>query len=102
MTDPVRIKTPASAAAGPMVGANCHGGVTAVAMGRLKLGPMDAGGSGRGIGVVETVHKETHKQHNTTNTRDYPGSGPLCKVKPLLLLVCTMVDELSQATINDP
>ena len=36
--DPVRKKTPASAAASPMVGANCLGGITAYAMGWLKVG----------------------------------------------------------------
>ena len=35
---PVRMNTPASATTGPMVGANYRGGVTADAMGRLKLG----------------------------------------------------------------
>jgi hypothetical protein len=45
--DPVRILTPASAAAGPTVGANCRGGVTADAMGMAKLwGRWDAGGPG--------------------------------------------------------
>ena len=45
---PVRMKTPASAAAGPTVGANCRGGITADAMRWLMLGPMDAGGTGEG------------------------------------------------------
>ena len=35
-------------AGGPTVGANCHDGVTAVAMGWLELGPMDAVGSREG------------------------------------------------------
>src|SRR3954471_15235134 len=35
---PVRMKTPSSTCFCPMVGANCRGGVTADAMGRLKLG----------------------------------------------------------------
>ena len=47
-TDPVRMKTPASAAEGPTVGANCRGGITADAIGWLELGPMDAVGSGEG------------------------------------------------------
>ena len=38
MKFPVRILTPASTAAGPTVGANCRGGGTTDAMGRLKLG----------------------------------------------------------------
>jgi hypothetical protein len=36
--DPVRMNTPASTAAGPMVGAKCRRGETTYAMGRLKLG----------------------------------------------------------------
>jgi hypothetical protein len=59
MTDPVRMKTPASAAAGPMVGANCRGGVTAVAMGRLKAGMMDTGGSGEGRCSKDHTWKNT-------------------------------------------
>ena len=35
---PVQMETPASAAAGPTVGANYHGGIMADAIGRLKLG----------------------------------------------------------------
>src|SRR5664279_5007995 len=66
MTDPVRMKTPASAAAGPTVGANCRGGVTADAMGWLMLGPMDAGGAGEG---------RCAKEHTRKNTSTYPGSG---------------------------
>ena len=46
--DSVRMETPASAAASPTVGANCHGGITADAIDRLMLGPMDAGGTGEG------------------------------------------------------
>ena len=38
----------ASAAAGPTVGANCRRGEQTDAMGRLKLGPMDASGFGEG------------------------------------------------------
>jgi hypothetical protein len=36
--DHVRMKTPAGAAAGPTVGANCHHGEKREAMGRLKFG----------------------------------------------------------------
>ena len=49
MMESVRMITPASAAAGPTVGANCRGGITADAIGWLRVGPMDAGGSGRGL-----------------------------------------------------
>ena len=34
---PVRMETPANAATYPMVGANCHGGITEDAIGWLKL-----------------------------------------------------------------
>ena len=42
------MKTPADAARGPTVGANCRGVDETDAMGWLKLGPMDSGGSGEG------------------------------------------------------
>ena len=48
MMEPVRMNTPASAAACPTVGANCRGGNTADAIGWLMLGPMDAGDTGEG------------------------------------------------------
>ena len=38
--EPVRMKTPASAAACPTVGANCRGGVTADAIGMAKCGAV--------------------------------------------------------------
>lgn len=38
--EPVRMETPANAATCPMVGANCHGGVMADAIGWLKLAPI--------------------------------------------------------------
>ena len=59
---PVQIETPASAAAGPTVGANCRGGVTADAMGWLELGPMDAGGTGEGARKSERMqHTDKHE-----------------------------------------
>src|SRR5664279_3856918 len=61
MMDPVRMKTPASAAAGPTVGANCRGGVTADAIGWLELGPMDAGGIRGGIAPVSYTHLRAHE-----------------------------------------
>jgi hypothetical protein len=39
ITDPVRMKTPASGTAGPMVGAKCRRGETTYAMGWRKEGP---------------------------------------------------------------
>jgi hypothetical protein len=65
----------------------CRGGVTAVAMGRIRVGVDGRWRIRKRDGVVETTHKRTHKQHNTTNTQVYPGSGPFGKVKPLLLHV---------------
>ena len=59
---PVRMETPASAAAGPTVGANCRGGVTADAIGWLMLGPMDAGGTGEGARKSEHIQNaDEHK-----------------------------------------
>ena len=62
MTDPVRMKTPASVAAGPTVGANCRGGITEDAIDRLTLGPMDTGGTGEGwrIGIHTSKYSKTH------------------------------------------
>ena len=61
MKDPVRMKTPASAAAGPTVGANSRGGVTADAIGWLEIGPMDSGGTGEGLYVgIRTQRTQTH------------------------------------------
>ena len=67
--EPVRMKTPASAAAGPTVGANCRGGNTADAIGWLMLGPMDAGGTGEGCCAIERIW--IIRTHTI-----YPGSGP--------------------------
>ena len=41
---PVRMVTQPAPLIIPTVGAKCRGGVTAYAMGILKLGPMDTGG----------------------------------------------------------
>ena len=50
--EPVRMETLANAATCPMVGANCRGGVTADAIGWLKLGARwDVGESGEGVCV---------------------------------------------------
>ena len=45
---PVRMETQSTSLRGPTVGVKCHGGITAYAMGRLKLGPMDVEESGEG------------------------------------------------------
>ena len=63
--DPDRMNTPASAAAGPTVGANCRRGETTDAIGRLMLGPMDPGDTGEGLCVGK--HTDTH-----THTHDLP------------------------------
>jgi len=73
--DPVRMKTPAGAAASPTVGANYRRVDEKDAMGWLKLGPMDSGGSGEGGRAEE-------------HTRCTQVQGPREEVKPLLLLVC--------------
>ena len=46
--DPVRMNTPAGAAAGPTVGANCRRVDKTDPTGRFMLGPMDAVESGEG------------------------------------------------------
>ena len=79
------MKTPASAAAGPTVGANCRGGITADAIGWLMLGPMDAGGTG------EECCANEHMQDHTEHTRITQVQGPREEVKPLLLLVSLSV-----------
>src|SRR5664279_3032165 len=82
MMDPVRMKTPASAAAGPTVGANCRGGVTADAIGWLKLG---ADGRWRYPGR-DSALKSAHGRHKK-NTRCTQVQDPREEVKPLLLPV---------------
>jgi hypothetical protein len=65
-TDPVRMNTLASVAAGPMVGAKCHLGEQTYAMGRLELGPNGT----RGFrGVKHTEEHDRKERHN------YLGSG---------------------------
>ena len=66
------MKTPANAAAGPTVGANCRCGETTDAMGRLKLGPMDASDTGEGLCVG--IHTQTH-----THAHDLPRFGALVR-----------------------
>ena len=81
MTDPVRMNTPASAAGGPTVGTNYRRGEQTDAMGRLKLGPMDAVRTGEGLCAgLRTQRTQTH-------TRFTQVQGPREEVKPLLLLV---------------
>ena len=75
------MKTPASIAAGPMVGANCHAGIAAVAIGWLKLGPMGAGGIREGYCAEERIRDHTNTRENTQ------VQGPCEEVKPLLLPV---------------
>ena len=77
--DPVRMNTPASAAAGPTVGANCRRGEQTYAMGRLMLGPNGRWRHRGGI-MRRITHKHTH-------TRFTQVQGPREEVKPLLLLV---------------
>ena len=75
--EPVRMKTPASAAVGPTVGANCRGGVTADAIGMAKCGAertLEVSGEGlhaekrARTNIKQRIHKNTHAI--------YPGSGP--------------------------
>ena len=63
--DPVRIKTPASAAASPTVGANCRGGVKADAIGWLEIG---ADGRWRYPGR-EDVQASTHEHKHVPRFR---------------------------------
>ena len=81
MTDPVRMNTPASTAAGPTVGANCRRGEQTDAIGWLKLGPMDAVGTGEGLCAGLCT------QRTQTQTRFTKVQGPREELKPLLLLV---------------
>ena len=81
MKEPVRMNTPASAAAGPTVGANYRRGELIDAMGWLELGPMDAVGTGEGLCVG------LRTQRTRTHTRFTQVQGPREEVKPLLLLV---------------
>jgi hypothetical protein len=60
MTDSVRMNTTASAAAGPMICANCHRGEQTNAMGWLKLGEMDTGGIRGG-----RTHRDAHTERDT-------------------------------------
>ena len=97
--EPVRMKTPASAAASPTVGANCRGGVTTDAMGWLKCG---AGWTllapGR-ASTLESVH-ETHTTHTDTHrhTRFTQVRGPRVEVTPLLLPV-SLYSGVSEVTM---
>ena len=54
--------------------------------GRLKLGPMDAVGTGEGWCV------ELHTRKAQTHTRFTQIQGPREEVNPLLLLVCLYMD----------
>ena len=77
---PIRMETPASAATGPTVGANCRHGEQTDAWGRLKLGPMDTGGTGEEWCVELHTRSKAH-------TRSTQVQGPREEAKPLLLLV---------------
>ena len=80
--------TPDSAAAGPTVGANCRGGITGDAMGWLKVGAMST-----------LVAPGTERiQARIRGNMMYPGSGPSCGGKPLLLLVCLGLSRLDRLT----
>lgn len=48
----------------------CRGGVTADAIGWIKMGPMDEGGSGGGMARCRTTHEMKER------TGVYPGSEP--------------------------
>ena len=81
MIEPVRMKTPASAATDPTVGANCRGGITADAIGWLELG---ADGRWRHRGGF--VRRNTYAKY--TNTHGFTQvQGPREEVRPLLLPV---------------
>ena len=69
MMDPVRMKTPANAAVGPAVGANCRGGVMADAMGRLKIGAD---------GRLEAPGRERMRGHTRWHN-DVPRFGALVR-----------------------
>ena len=75
------MKTPASAAAGPTVGANCRGCVTADAIGWLKMwGRWTLEDPGRAC-----THEHAHKEHNTHGFTQVRGSRE--EITPLLLPV---------------
>ena len=59
----------------------CRGGTQTDAIGRLILGPMDAGGTGEG----RCVWRRTRKDTNTHRFTQVQGSRE--EIKPLLLLV---------------
>jgi len=83
--DPVRMKTPASAAAGPTVGANCRGGVTADAIGWLEIG---ADGRWRYPGREDAQASTLIKTQARTQVQGSP-----IEIKPLLLLLeCITLD----------
>ena len=72
MKFPVRIITPASTAAGPTVGANCRGGGTADAMGRLKLGAeWVLVVTGEGV-HGRSMHEEQNELSGLGNSIDSP------------------------------
>ena len=70
MKDPVRIKTPANASAGPTVGANYRRLVTTGTMGRFMMGAnwttVETGGG-------KTRFDSAHEEHKHTSM--YPASG---------------------------
>jgi len=83
------METPANATACPTVGANCRGGVTADAIGWLKLGlAKTLGESGEGVRTQEArmknneeqarTNKNEPNQETTKHTTMYPASGPSC------------------------
>ena len=77
--EPVRMKTPASAAACPTVGANCRGGVTADAIGMAKCGAgRTLEVSGEGLHAEKrartSIEPRTHK-----HTHDLPRFGALVR-----------------------
>ena len=69
----------------------CRRGVTADAIGWLKLGPMDAGGTGEG---------ECTNEHTQTNTTIYPGSGPSCGGKTPTPACLIYMKDVIQATME--
>ena len=66
--EPVRMETPCNATTCPTVGANCRGGITADAIGWLKLwARIGVGESGEGVSVQETLMK---KQARTSKKQE--------------------------------
>jgi hypothetical protein len=79
------------------VGANCRGLITADAIGWLELGPeWTLEEPGEGKRGEDHTRKDTKNSHKHTQTPGFTQvQGPREEVRPLLLLVCTKVDDIS-------